>query len=165
MIIRRLRLTLCFSTQKLIFFNIVPHNCDISTIMIIWKALWILVAWRFSTRASVAAVLSMHPCVSNYLASPGHQQLALELIKRVLMGFSTVLIWRARTKEKFRKTFLLHMFNTTLLIAWWRKRLRRSWTAIVYGNFLCQHQRGHFLSFLLCVQAMFGDVCPYNLVR
>ena len=32
--------------------------------MNIWLALWILMAWCFSTRASVASVLSTHSCVS-----------------------------------------------------------------------------------------------------
>ena len=33
----------------------------------IWWALWILRAWCFSTRASVARVLNTHPCVSGCL--------------------------------------------------------------------------------------------------
>ena len=33
----------------------------------IHSALWILMAWCFSTRASVATVLSMHPCLSRCL--------------------------------------------------------------------------------------------------
>ena len=35
--------------------------------MDIWSALWILMAWCFSTRASVFTVLSMHPLISSCL--------------------------------------------------------------------------------------------------
>ena len=35
--------------------------------MNVLSALWILMAWCFSTRASVATVLTMHPCVSHSL--------------------------------------------------------------------------------------------------
>ena len=35
--------------------------------MNVWSALWILMAWCFSTRASVAIVLTTHPCVSRRL--------------------------------------------------------------------------------------------------
>ena len=31
--------------------------------MDIWSALWILIAWCFSTRVSVSTVLNMHPCL------------------------------------------------------------------------------------------------------
>ena len=33
-----------------------------------WSVLWILMAWCFSTRASVATVLSMHSCISKCLS-------------------------------------------------------------------------------------------------
>ena len=33
--------------------------------MYIWSALWLLLAWCFSNRASVATVLSTHPCISS----------------------------------------------------------------------------------------------------
>ena len=57
----------------ILFSNIGSYNCNIS----IWNwiqwniepALWVLMAWCFSTRASVATVPStcMHPCVSSIL--------------------------------------------------------------------------------------------------
>ena len=56
----------------MLFSNIVPCNSNIS--VWIWSntvniqsALRVLMAWCFNTRASVATVLSTHPCVSSCL--------------------------------------------------------------------------------------------------
>ena len=54
------------------FLIFVFNRCNIfvsnwSNAMDIWTALWILMAWCFSTRASVATVLNMHSCVSSSL--------------------------------------------------------------------------------------------------
>ena len=51
-------------------FDTVHRNLIISVwkwtnTMNILSALWILMAWCFSTRASVATVLSKHPCISS----------------------------------------------------------------------------------------------------
>ena len=35
--------------------------------MDVWLVLWLLMAWCFSTRTSVATVLSIHPCISSCL--------------------------------------------------------------------------------------------------
>ena len=56
----------------ILFSDVVNHKCNIliwnwSYTMHISSALWILVAWCFSTRASVATVLTTHPCVSRCL--------------------------------------------------------------------------------------------------
>ena len=40
---------------------------EIDQIQCIWSALWTLMAWCFSTRAAIATVLSMHPCISRCL--------------------------------------------------------------------------------------------------
>ena len=61
----------CFSK-----FHVIFECCSLWTwyfvshwfnAMGIWPALWILVVWCVSTRASVATTLSTHPCVSNGL--------------------------------------------------------------------------------------------------
>ena len=59
--------------QNVISFSDAVHlMCNIfiwswSNTMNFWSALWILMAWCFSTRASVAIVLTTHPCVSRCL--------------------------------------------------------------------------------------------------
>ena len=67
------------STGTFFFFKIsfhflmfIHYKCHIlvwnwSNTMNISSALWVLMSWCFSTRASVATVLSMHPCVSSCL--------------------------------------------------------------------------------------------------
>ena len=57
---------------KMLFANVVHYKCNIlvwnwSNTMNILSALWILMAWCFSTRASVATVLSVNPCISSCL--------------------------------------------------------------------------------------------------
>ena len=54
-----------FSTFNF-FFNVFHHRCNIlswnwSNTRNVVSALWVLMAWGFSTRASVARVLSTHP--------------------------------------------------------------------------------------------------------
>ena len=49
-----------------------PYQCNISVwnwsiTMNIYSALWVLMPWCFSTRASVATVLNMHPCFCSCL--------------------------------------------------------------------------------------------------
>ena len=61
-----------FFQNEILFYDIVPYNCNISlwnwsNTMIIESTLWILMAWCFSTRASVAKLMSMHSFVSSYL--------------------------------------------------------------------------------------------------
>ena len=51
---------------------VVPYKCCISVwnwsnMMNVSSALWILMVWRFSTRTSVATVLSTHPYISSCL--------------------------------------------------------------------------------------------------
>ena len=59
--------------QNVISFSDAIHLMCISRIwnwsntMNVSSALWILMAWCFSTRASVATVLTMHPCISQCL--------------------------------------------------------------------------------------------------
>ena len=59
--------------QNLISFSDAVHlMCNIfiwnwSNTMNVYSALWILMAWCFSTRASVATVLTTHPCISRCL--------------------------------------------------------------------------------------------------
>ena len=45
-------------------------------VMNIQSVLWLLMAWCFSTRASVARVLSTHPCVSNCFGGEQHEATA-----------------------------------------------------------------------------------------
>ena len=52
--------------------NIVRYNCNISvinwfTVMVILSTPWILMVRFFSTRALVATVMGMHPCISSRL--------------------------------------------------------------------------------------------------
>ena len=52
--------------------NVIHYQCNLfiwnwSNEMDIWSALWILMAWCFSTRASVVTMLSTHPCISSCL--------------------------------------------------------------------------------------------------
>ena len=62
-----------FFFQNVISFSDAVHlMCNIfiwnwSNTMNAYSALWILMAWCFSTRASVATVLTTHPCVSRGL--------------------------------------------------------------------------------------------------
>ena len=54
----------------ILFPYVVYYNGNIlvwswSDAMYISAGLWILMAWCFSTRASVSTVLSMHPCISS----------------------------------------------------------------------------------------------------
>ena len=61
-----------FFKNVILFRNFVHHKCDIfiwnwSNTMNVESALWILMAWCFSTRASVATVLTTHPCISQCL--------------------------------------------------------------------------------------------------
>ena len=69
-----------FFFQNVVSFSDAVHlMCNIfiwnwSNTMNVKSALWILMAWCFSTRASVATVLTTHPCVSRCLrvkTSPG----------------------------------------------------------------------------------------------
>ena len=58
--------------SKPFFSNVVHYKCNIiisnwANTMSVQSTFWILMAWCFSTRASVATVLTMHPCVSRYL--------------------------------------------------------------------------------------------------
>ena len=41
--------------------------CNMSNTIDTWSALWLLMAWCFSTRASVATVLITHSCISRCL--------------------------------------------------------------------------------------------------
>ena len=61
-----------FFQNVILFSNAVHHKCNIfiwnwSNTMNVSSTLWILMAWCFSTRASVATVLTTHPCVSRCL--------------------------------------------------------------------------------------------------
>ena len=61
-----------FFQNVILFSNVISCKCNISVsnwsnTMNIYSTLWILMAWCFSTRASVITVLSAHPCVSSYL--------------------------------------------------------------------------------------------------
>ena len=52
------------------FSNVIPHQCNITlwnrvSLINFQSALWILMAWCFSTRTLVATLLSMHLCVSS----------------------------------------------------------------------------------------------------
>ena len=58
-----------FSFRNLILFSNVYYKCDFflrqwSNAIHIWSALWVLMIWCFSTRASGATVLNMQPYVS-----------------------------------------------------------------------------------------------------
>ena len=60
-----------FQTVNL-FYHIIHFNCNISvwnrpSTVNIQLAVWVLMAWCFSTRASVATVPSMHPCILSCL--------------------------------------------------------------------------------------------------
>ena len=51
---------------------LVPHRCNIfvgnwSNTISLYSALWLLMAWCFSTRTAVATMLIKHPCVSSHL--------------------------------------------------------------------------------------------------
>ena len=61
-----------FFQSVILFSNVVHYKCNIfiwnwSNTMNVQSALWMLMAWCFSTRASVATVLTMHPYVSRCL--------------------------------------------------------------------------------------------------
>ena len=61
----------CFQ-NVISFYDAVHLMCNIfiwnwSNTMNVQSALWILMAWCFSTRASVATVLIIHPCISRCL--------------------------------------------------------------------------------------------------
>ena len=61
-----------FKKNVILFRNVVQHKCDIfiwnwSNTMNVLSELWVLMAWCFSIRASVAMVLTTHPCVSRCL--------------------------------------------------------------------------------------------------
>ena len=61
-----------FFQNVIIFSNVIPYKCNIlawnwSNTMNIFSALWLLMVWCFSTRASVATLLSMHPSISSCL--------------------------------------------------------------------------------------------------
>ena len=62
-----------FFQNVILFSNVVHYKCNIffvwnwSNTMNVYSALWMLMAWCFSTRASVATVLTTHPCVSRCL--------------------------------------------------------------------------------------------------
>ena len=61
------RWNVCLLNTKIIIHyicNNLAWNC--SNTMHILSELWLLMAWCFSTRASVATVLSAHPCISTY---------------------------------------------------------------------------------------------------
>ena len=70
-----------FFQNVILFSNVVHHKCNIfiwnwTDTMNVWSALWMLMAWCFSTRASVATVLTTHPCVSRCLwvkTTPTHR--------------------------------------------------------------------------------------------
>ena len=73
-------LTTGYFLMHISFCNTTPHNCNISvwnwyTIMIIQSALWILMSWCFSTRASVVTVLSTHPCIYSCLWFKKHKNI------------------------------------------------------------------------------------------
>ena len=52
----------------------------------IWPALWVLMAWCFSTRTSVASVLSIHPCVSRFSWVNMHHRCLIECQLDWLLG-------------------------------------------------------------------------------
>ena len=61
-----------FFQNVILFSNLAHQKCNIFVwnwfnTMNVWSALWILMAWCFSTRASVTTVLTTHPCVSRCL--------------------------------------------------------------------------------------------------
>ena len=61
----------CFQ-NVILFSNDIHNKCNTfvsnrPNTMKVESALWILMAWCFSTRASLATVLSRHSCVSRYL--------------------------------------------------------------------------------------------------
>ena len=61
-----------FFQNVILFSKLLHHKCNIfiwnwSNIMNVSSALWMLMAWCISTRASVATVLTMQPCVSRCL--------------------------------------------------------------------------------------------------
>ena len=56
----------------ILFSNVSHYKCNFlvwtgSKTMNVWSVLWLLMAWCFSTRASVATVVITHPCVSSCL--------------------------------------------------------------------------------------------------
>ena len=56
--------------KSFLFSNVIHYKCNISVwnwSNMIYSALWLQMAWRFSTRASVATVLCMYPCISSCL--------------------------------------------------------------------------------------------------
>ena len=62
----------CFFQNVISFSDVVHLMCNIFiwnwfNTMNVYSALWILMAWCFSIRASVATVLTTHPCVSRCL--------------------------------------------------------------------------------------------------
>ena len=62
---------ICFE-DVILFSNVAHCKCNVfvsivTITMNICSALWVLMSWCFSTRASVATVLSTHPCVSSCL--------------------------------------------------------------------------------------------------
>ena len=73
--------------QNIILFSCVVHykyNISVwnwSNTKIISSALWVLMVWCFSTRASVATLLNTHPCVSSCL---GVNTLRLRLMTSIL---------------------------------------------------------------------------------
>ena len=61
-----------FFQNVILFSNLAHQKCNIFVwkwfnTMNVWSPLWILMAWCFSTRASVTTVLTTHPCVSRCL--------------------------------------------------------------------------------------------------
>ena len=61
-----------FFQYVILFPNVVQQKCNIfkwscSNKLNVKSVLWILMAWCFSTRASVVTVLTRHPCVSRCL--------------------------------------------------------------------------------------------------
>ena len=73
-----------FFQNVIIFSNVIPYKCNIlawnwSNTMNIFSALWLLMVWCFSTRASVATLLSMHPSISSCVAVNKWQSSTVDL--------------------------------------------------------------------------------------
>ena len=111
--------------------------------MNILSAQWILMAWCYSTRASVARVLSMHPCVSSCLwVKPSRKWPRDQFQQTILNLFSNfiyIFLWCQPTKMYQRDHYkILHIPWEPCCCDFFKKfvLIRRTWLQLQLNVYL-----------------------------
>ena len=136
-----------FFQNVILFSNVVHHKCNIfiwnwTDTMNVWSALWMLMAWCCSTRASVATVLTTHPCVSRCLWV---KQLRHTDVYRRMIAWISIAKMFSRKKIKILLRKLKHPISRTRVLPFYNVG-----SSCVLGMQMYEHMhgfrsaRGHF---------------------